>query len=146
MNKFAAKAASALCAFGLGLALTGSVQAVTPAQEKLIERIKPLGSVCVEGDENCGGATAAAATAGASSAGRSGEQLYTSTCSACHGTGVLAAPKFGTNELQTRLDEKGMETLLSNALNGFNAMPPRGTCADCSEEEIQAAINYMLGK
>ncbi len=39
-----------------------------------------------------------------------------------------------------------MDTLLSNALNGFNAMPPRGTCADCSEEEIQAAINYMLGK
>jgi cytochrome c5 len=37
-----------------------------------------------------------------------------------------------------------METLLTHAINGFNAMPPRGTCAACSDEEIQAAIDHML--
>jgi cytochrome c5 len=36
-----------------------------------------------------------------------------------------------------------METVLKHAVEGFNAMPPKGTCSDCSEEEIQAAINYM---
>lgn len=143
MNKFAAKAASALCAFGLGMALTVSVQAATSAEEKIIERIKPIGSVCVEGDENCGGA-AAAAPAAAASGGRSGEEIYSSKCTACHATGVLGAPKFGTNEMQLRLDEKGMETLLTHAINGFNAMPPRGTCNDCSDEELQSAIEYML--
>lgn len=140
MNKFAAKAASALCAFGLGMALTASVQAAT-AEEAIIERIKPVGSVCVQGDDSCGGAAAAAPAAGGA---RSGEEIYTGKCAACHGSGVLGAPKFGTNEMQLRLDEKGMETLMSHAINGFNAMPPRGTCADCSDEEIQAAVDHML--
>ncbi|MBV0934426.1 c-type cytochrome [Marinobacterium weihaiense] len=142
MKKFAAKAASALCAFGLGMALTASVQAATD-KEAIIERIKPVGSVCIQGDESCGGATAAAPAGGASSA-RSGEEIYTGKCAACHASGVLGAPKFGTNEMQLRLDEKGMETLLSHAINGFNAMPPRGTCSDCSDDDIQAAIDYML--
>lgn len=140
MNKFAAKAASALCAFGLGMALTASVQAAT-AEEAIIERIKPVGSVCVQGDDSCGGAAAAAPAAGGA---RSGEEIYTAKCAACHGSGVLGAPKFGTNEMQLRLDEKGMETLMSHAINGFNAMPPRGTCADCSDEDIQAAVDHML--
>ena len=143
MNKFAAKAASALCAFGLGMALTVSVQAATSTNEQIIERIKPVGSVCIEGDENCGGAAAVAA-AGSSSAGRSGQDVYNSSCAACHATGVLGAPKFGTNEMQLRVDEKGMETILTNAINGINAMPPRGTCNSCSDEEIQASIDYML--
>jgi len=142
VKKFAAKAASALCAFGLGMALTVSVQAATPAEEKIIERIQPVGSVCVEGDENCGGAAAVAATG--SAGGRSGEEVYNASCAACHASGVLGAPKFGTNEMQLRLDEKGMETLLTHAINGFNAMPPRGTCSSCSDEEIQATIDYML--
>jgi cytochrome c5 len=30
-----------------------------------------------------------------------------------------------------------------NAINGINAMPPRGTCADCSDDEIKAAIEHM---
>lgn len=142
MKKFAAKAASALCAFGLGMALTASVQAATD-EEAIIERIKPAGSVCVQGDDSCGGAAAAAPAAAAGGA-RSGEEIYTGKCAACHASGVLGAPKFGTNELQLRADEKGMETLLSNAINGINAMPPRGTCADCSDDEIQAAIDHML--
>ncbi|MBA4502966.1 cytochrome c5 family protein [Marinobacterium sp. 3-1745] len=125
------------------MALSASVHAATAADEAIIERIKPVGSVCVQGDENCGGAAAAAATASAGG-GRSGEEIYTGKCAACHATGVLGAPKFGTNEMQLRLDEKGMETLLSHAINGFNAMPPRGTCNDCSDEEIQASIDHML--
>ncbi|SMR77635.1 c-type cytochrome [Marinobacterium sediminicola] len=143
MKKFAAKAASALCAFGLSMAMTASVQAAAD-NEAIIERIKPVGSVCVQGDENCGGAASAAAAS--TSGARSGEEIYTGKCAACHASGVLGAPKFGTNEMQLRLDEKGMETLLSHAINGFNAMPPRGTCSDCSDEEIEAAVNHMLGQ
>jgi cytochrome c5 len=143
VNKFAAKAASALCTFGLGMALTVSVQAATSTNEQIIERIKPVGSVCIEGDENCGGAVAVAAV-GSSAGSRSGEEIYKASCSACHATGVLGAPKFGTNEMQLRVDEKGMETILANAINGINAMPPRGTCNSCSDEEIQASIDYML--
>ncbi|WP_020679389.1 c-type cytochrome [Marinobacterium rhizophilum] len=134
MNKFV----SALCALGLGAVLVASVQAATN-NEKIIERIKPAGSVCMVGDDSCGGAAAASAGSG----GRSGEDVYNTKCSACHGTGVLDAPKFGTSDWADR-GAKGMETLLANAINGINAMPPRGTCADCSDDEIEGAIQHML--
>ena len=62
MNKFAAKAVKALAALGLGVALASSVQAAT-SDEAIIERIKPVGNVCVEGDDSCGGASAAPAAA-----------------------------------------------------------------------------------
>ncbi|WP_027853399.1 c-type cytochrome [Marinobacterium litorale] len=141
MNKFAAKAVKALAALGLGVALASSVQAAT-SDEAIIERIKPVGNVCVEGDDSCGGASAAPAAA--SGGARTGESIYNGKCAACHGSGVLGAPKFGTNEMTARLEEKGMETLLTHAINGFNAMPPKGTCADCSDDEIKATIEYML--
>ncbi len=141
MNKFAAKAVKVLGALGLGLALAGVVQAAVN-EEEIIKRIEPVGNVCVEGDETCG--SAAAAPAAAAAGGRTGESIYNGKCAACHGSGVLGAPKFGTNEMAQRLEEKGMETLLSHAINGFNAMPPKGTCADCSDDEIKATIEYML--
>ncbi len=134
VNKFA----SALCALGLGVAMAASVQAAT-SEEKVIERIKAVGSVCIEGDESCGGAVAAAAGGGA----RSGADVYTQKCAACHAIGVAGAPKYGSSEWTDRA-AKGMETLLANAINGINAMPPRGTCADCSDEEIEGAVQHML--
>jgi cytochrome c5 len=36
-----------------------------------------------------------------------------------------------------------MEALLTTVKNGLNAMPPRGMCFDCSDEEYQALITYM---
>ncbi|MGL4930710.1 MAG: c-type cytochrome [Plesiomonas sp.] len=36
-----------------------------------------------------------------------------------------------------------MDTLQKHAISGINQMPPRGTCTDCSDDEIKAAIEYM---
>ena len=136
MNKFV----SALCALGLGAVLVASVQAATD-DEKIIERIKPAGSVCMVGDDSCGGAAAAAVASSGGS--RSGEEVYNGKCLACHASGVAGAPKFGTSDWTER-GAKGIDTLLQNAIDGINAMPPRGTCADCSDEEIKGAIQYMI--
>ncbi|WP_296057064.1 c-type cytochrome [uncultured Amphritea sp.] len=136
MSKFAAKAISALFAVALGFLATSAM--ANTDNDAIAERLQKVGSVCVEGDD-CGGAAAPAAAAGA----RSGSDVYTASCAACHASGVLSAPKFGTSDWADR-SAKGMETLLNNALNGFNAMPPRGTCASCSDDEIQAAVEYMV--
>ena len=40
--------------------------------------------------------------------------------------------------------DKGMETLMASTLNGIGMMPARGTCMDCSDEELQAAVDYMV--
>ncbi|WP_225307465.1 c-type cytochrome [Nitrincola iocasae] len=141
MNKLAAKAASALCTLGLSMALATSVYAAVD-RDAIIERIKPHGNICVEGDETCGtGAPAVAASAGTV---RSGEEVYNRFCTACHATGLLESPKFGSGAMSARADEKGLDGLLASAISGINAMPPKGTCNDCADEELEAAIQYMI--
>ncbi len=138
MSNIAAKAISALFAIALGFLATSTMANTDNAA--IAERIKPVGSVCVQGDE-C--EAAAAAAPAAASAGRSASDLYNTKCAACHASGVLNAPKFGTSDWADRAG-KGLDTLVSNAINGFNAMPPRGTCADCSDDEINAIVEYMV--
>jgi cytochrome c5 len=110
--------------------------------ETIAKRIAPVGKVYREGDEIPNAAPAAAA--GTASV-RSGEQVYQTACAACHGTGAAGAPKFGDAAAWAPRAEKGMDTLLNHAVNGFNAMPPKGLCADCSDDELKAAIEYMVG-
>ncbi|WP_325101213.1 c-type cytochrome [Marinomonas transparens] len=75
---------------------------------------------------------------------RTGDQLFNTYCIACHMSGVAGAPKFGDNtDWQPRIN-KGIDKLLSNAINGIKAMPPRGFCMDCSDDELKIAIQYMI--
>ena len=106
--------------------------------EDIANRIKPVGQVHVAG--------AQAATTGAAAGGaRSGEDIYNSACVACHSSGVLGAPKVHVAaDWKPRLDERSLDGVWQNALNGFNAMPPRGTCGNCSDDDIKAAIEYMI--
>ena len=85
-------------------------------EEAIKERLQPIGSVYLAGAES----EADAAPTGP----RSGEQVYQAACFACHGTGALGAPK-SADDWAARL-EKGKDVLLDHAINGFNAMPPRG--------------------
>ncbi len=128
----------ALAVFGLGAVLAGSVQATTD-EDAILDRIKPVGDVCVEG-QDCGSAAAPVVAAGP----RSGEDVYSTSCFACHGTGAAGAPKLGDAAAWAPRVAQGMDTLLSNAINGIKAMPPRGTCASCSDDEIKAAVEHMV--
>lgn len=104
---------------------------------ELLERIKPVGKVQIAGAAPAGPAAAAGP--------RSGEDIYNTACTACHAIGVLGAPKTQVAaDWQPRLDEKGFDTVWKNAINGINAMPPMGTCGDCSDDDIKAAIEYMI--
>ena len=114
-----------------------AVNAQDMTDDAIKERIKPVGKVKVAGEQ----AEAAAGGGGA----KSGEEVYNSACVACHGAGVLGAPKLHVAaDWQPRIDERGMDGILDHAINGFNAMPPRGTCGNCSDDEIKAAIEYMV--
>ena len=108
-------------------------------QAKTEENIKPVGEV------NIGTAPAAPSAAPVAAAGpRSGEEVYNAHCAACHGTGVAGAPKVGDAAAWAPRAAQGIDTLLSHATNGLNAMPPKGTCAACSEDELKGAIEHML--
>lgn len=111
------------------------------------ERIKPVAGVYT------GEAGAAAIAQAASSAGAEkkaafdgsldGEMMYTSVCAVCHATGAALAPIPGTPAMAERA-AKGMDVLMQSALNGLNAMPPRGGRADLSDEQVQVIIEYMI--
>lgn len=102
--------------------------------EELIKRIKPVGSVHVAG------AVAASASAGP----RSGGDIYNSSCIACHGSGVLGAPKKDDAAGWGPRLENGFDAVWQNAINGIGGMPPMGTCGDCSNDDIKAAIEFMI--
>lgn len=114
--------------------------------DSIAERIKPYGVVCVAGDPCADVGTMPTALAEAGAA-RAGDAVYNQFCTACHGTGVLGAPKTGDADAwEARLAAAGsFDELVTSAINGVGAMPPNGTCADCSREEIHAAVEYMSG-
>lgn len=89
--------------------------------------------------------SAAPATQTASNA-RTGEQLYKQTCSACHATGAAGAPIVGKNDSWAPHIAKGLDTLMHSAINGINAMPPRGTAGSATDFELQRAVVYMANK
>ncbi|NVK41848.1 MAG: cytochrome c5 family protein [Oceanospirillaceae bacterium] len=89
-------------------------------------------------------AVAALALPLTANAERTGEELYNTKCSVCHASGVAGAPKFGNAEEWAPRAEKGLDALLATAKSGLNAMPPMGTCMDCSDDELKGAIQYML--
>lgn len=111
-------------------------------EDQVAERLKPAGNVCVEGQE-CTTATVAASSS-ASSGPKSGDEVYASACAACHGTGVLNAPKFGSADDWAPRIAKGNETLYANAINGINAMPAKGGNSALSDEEVIAAVEHMI--
>ncbi|MEP5231585.1 MAG: c-type cytochrome [Alloalcanivorax sp.] len=80
---------------------------------------------------------------------RDGAQLYGQYCVTCHGSGALGAPQVGPeNRLywSHEVREEGLDTLVQEAINGFNSMPPRGGCFGCSDDEIRNTVIYMLQK
>ena len=77
-------------------------------------------------------------------AGRTGEAVYNLGCAACHTAGLAGAPMFANQAQWEGRLEKGLETLTNNAYNGYNAMPAKGLCMDCSLDEIERSVQYML--
>lgn len=124
--------------FGI-LFVAGLVAGSAIADDAVQARIAPVGETCMQGDD-CAAAPAPAAAAGP----KSGKDVYTGFCATCHTPGVMGAPKLGTAADWTARLSKGMDTLYTHAIAGFNAMPAKGMCAACSDDEIKAAVDYML--
>ncbi|MED5296398.1 MAG: c-type cytochrome [Pseudomonadota bacterium] len=133
------------CLITLGLATSQAMAQDDAARDAMAERLAPVGSLCLEG-QDCGSAAMAAAggDGGGASGGADGEAVYGSICMACHDTGVAGAPKRGDEAAWAERTTKGFDTLLDHALNGFNAMPARGGNPNLSDEEVHAAVAYLV--
>lgn len=115
-----------------------AVNALPPGTDSEISaRLQPAGSV------NRAVASDAAATAVAA-APLSGEEVYNQYCSVCHAAGVGGAPLFADVGVWAPRIAKGMDVLMDSTINGINAMPAKGTCMSCSDDELADAVTYMI--
>ena len=75
-----------------------------------------------------------------------GQKTYQATCQACHAAGIANAPKLGDKEAWAPRIATGMDALLAVAIKGKGAMPPKGACMSCTDEDLKAAIEYMVSQ
>ncbi len=73
-----------------------------------------------------------------------GKEIYEGTCSGCHASGLLAAPKFCDIAAWKPRMANGMATLIKHTVEGFNAMPSKGGIETLSIQQSSNAIAYMV--
>lgn len=135
------------------------------AQQSIEDNVRPVGQVCLAG-QSCVGSTAGNAPAAmpaapapvaavvaavveevieavAEVAAFDVESTYQMSCFACHGTGAAGAPILGDADAWTERMAKGMDAVMVNVVNGVNAMPPKGLCMTCSDDNLMALVDYM---
>jgi len=74
------------------------------------------------------------------------ETTYRRFCYSCHTSGAAGAPRLGDPEAWAPRVAQGWETLFDHTLNGLRGMPPRGLCRQCSDEELDAVLRWMLAQ
>lgn len=119
----------------LGQVALGDREPALGLVETADERIAPVGRVEV----------ATVDLDAAPPAPKPATEVYSSVCAACHNAGVAGAPKIDDgDEWQSRFADKGLETLVSHSINGFQGMPARGGNPNLSDEEVADTVAYML--
>lgn len=134
-----------LGAFTLAILLIANVLDPGPPEDlvrsRVEERIKPVGQVITDPAALL---RVSAATAIAR-APMTGADVTAKVCNACHGTGVLNAPKVGDKAVWGKLrGAGGVAGLAASVIKGKNAMPPRGGDSSLTDAEIKAAVEHML--
>jgi cytochrome c5 len=115
-------------------------------EKKVLDRIKPLGVVATTAEEAKKATPKLEAAPVVASGPMSAEQVYNTACLACHSTGVAGAPKTGDLAAWAPRIAQGEEVLFEHATKGFKGMPPRGGSSQLSDDEVKAAIGFMLAK
>jgi cytochrome c5 len=100
--------------------------------EAIAERIRPVGTVEIKDASDVASM-------------KTGEQVFSAQCTACHATGALGAPKLGDAAAWGPRIKTGFDALLHSALAGKGQMPPQGG-GDFGDFEIARAVVYMTGK
>ena len=110
----------------------------TMVENSVLERIKPVGEVRIDTS------TQVASAEIVKTAERSAEEIYNSKCAGCHTSGVMGAPMYASLEDWAPRLDLGLEKLTLSAIAGKGGMPAKGTCMDCSDNDIKITVQYML--
>lgn len=121
--------------------------ALLSAGSSVAERTKAISEINVASTETPRQPVPVAAAAPAEA---NGQQIYQSTCVACHDAGIAGAPKLGDRGQWAKRIAKGLDTLYASAVNGVQGnagvMPARGGNPALSNAEIKAAVDYIVAQ
>lgn len=121
-------------------------------RDAVVERIRPVGQVYLEGEEQESSAPTVEtpATPDPVATAMSGPQVYNTACLACHGAGIGGAPVLGDAGAWVERIAQGDAVLKEHAIAGFSGstgfMPPKGGRVDLSDAEIEVAVDYMVAE
>lgn len=108
-------------------------------QQEIKLRIQPIGQVSVQNQPQLDNEIADDVVK------KMGQKIYEQYCVACHRDGLAGAPRFRNDQdWNSRLAERTLDILVESSIKGLRAMPIKGTCTKCSDEDLKAAISYML--
>lgn len=121
-------------------------------QAAVESRIRPVGQVYLPGEEQQSEAPTVetAVEPEPVATALSGPQVYNSACLACHGAGIAGAPILGDAEAWAPRVAQGIDVLNDHAINGYTGavgfMPAKGGRVDLSDQEVAAAVEYMVAE
>jgi cytochrome c5 len=124
-----------------------SIDMDSPAMthDAVAKRLQPVGDVAFADSGSAAAAPEAQAGAGpaATAVKADGKKIYDAGCSACHGAGLVGAPKAGDKTAWTPRLATGMDALYASALKGKGVMPAKGGNAALADAEVKAAVDYL---
>lgn len=160
LKKFAALIAGFIVLVLLMVLLAQTIYRATRSTETPPEltaateaRIAPVGGVYAgQSGQMARAAAAAAAQASAQTqvaydGTLDGAVIYDNLCKTCHDSGAGGAPLMVRSAWDARIAQ-GMDTMVRHSIDGFTGqfgiMPPRGGNPSLSDEQMQAAVQWMV--
>lgn len=113
------------------------------SEDAVARRIKPAGEVVL--GEAPPPPPVAAPAPGKPAGPADGKVVYEKACTACHGSGLMNSPKAGDKAAWGPRIAQGKPTLYEHAIKGIRLMPAKGGSAALSDDEVKAAVDYMVG-
>ena len=116
---------------------TSGMHGATEDEQRVLERIKPVGNVVI-------------AEASGPRGNLTGTEVYAQICKTCHEAGLAGAPKFGDKAAWGPRIAQGEKTLVQHAIAGFQGkagvMPPKGGNADLTDDEVHRAVVHIANQ
>jgi cytochrome c5 len=76
-----------------------------------------------------------------------GRKIFNEFCASCHAANPVIsvnAPRIDDKRRWDAYRKLGIETLLNMTIQGRGAMPARGGCFECSDEQLKEVLDYIL--
>lgn len=119
---------------------------------QIAERIKPIGQLNLPKEESTLASVSAKVISkvvtAANADSDAGKATYDKACFVCHASGVAGAPKLGDAAAWAERIKQDISVLEERAIKGYmgkkGAMPPKGGNLTLSDDEVKAAVKFMV--